>query len=429
MNEQQRVPSAGSPSADLPGSAERRGTYLRRNVKKSATATVAGLTVIGSIVFVMPAATGLTAAAPTLTTPASVSSSLEGDVEAAKRKLKEATRAVDAAEKRVDDTEAKLPAANEQLAKAEAALAEANAAADRAAAAVAQAQEQVKTQKAHVDEARTRMDELKNRIAAIARQNYINGQESIELSLLLDARDATDFAAQMEGIRRAARGNDQIFVQLTRLQEELAARLAELKAFEDEAERQEAIVSQKRNEAANARDKAAAAKTEIARLVAASKAALDESLRLRADVKKQYEALQEKLMAASGVAAAKGTGRTAREALAWALKWVGGGSHYDGLCLGFVDDAYDPQGSRMPTAIAQWYRAKKAGVAHPGDRTPPVGAQMFWWSPNSARHIAMYAGGGMVITTGAFGGRVGLRTVEDMDGWGPYLGWAEAYYD
>ena len=35
----------------------------------------------------------------------------------------------------------------------------------------------------------------------------------------------------------------------------------------------------------------------------------------------------------------------------------------------------------------------------------------------------------MVITTGAFGGRVGLRTQEDMDAWGPYLGWADAYYD
>jgi hypothetical protein len=273
------------------------------------------------------------------------------------------------------------------------------------------------------------MDELKAKIAAIARQNYINGNESVELGLLLEARDPADFATQVEAIKRTARGNDVIFEQLAVLQAQLAETLAQLKALEQQVVNQERVAQDRRDDANRQRNSAANARAEIARLIEVSKNSLAQSLELRGQVKKQYEELQARLMAASGIANAKGTGRNAQQALAWAMKWVGGGSRYDGLCLGFVDDAYDPKGGRMPTAISQWYRAKRAGVAHPGDRTPPVGAQMFWWSGNAARHIGMYAGGGMVITTGAFGGRVGLRTQEDMDAWGPYLGWADAYYD
>ncbi|MFA7266389.1 MAG: hypothetical protein WC054_08765 [Candidatus Nanopelagicales bacterium] len=400
------------------------GAKLGRRASRSVAVSLVSLTLIATGGIASPAIS----VAPQ-TAPAVAPASLKDDVEAAKVKLTQATKAVDAAEKRVDDAQGKLPAANDALAKAEAKFAQAQAAAEAAAEQVRLAEAEVAAQKVKVAEARERMEALKQKIAGIARQNYINGNESVELSLLLDAQDAADFAAQMEAIRRTARGNDAVFEQLTTLQAALADTLATLKDLEQQAQDQAAIASERRNDANNARNSAAAAKAEIARLIEVSKNSLAESLRLRGEVKRQYEALQAKLMAASGIARTKGTGRNAQQALAWAMKWVGGGSHYDGLCLGFVDDAYDPAGGRLPTAIAQWYRAKRVGVAHPGDRTPPVGAQMFWWSPNAARHIAMYAGGGMVITTGAYGGRVGLRTIEDMDSWGPYLGWADAYYD
>lgn len=423
MKHEPREPQP-TPGADDAGCAPRPGSGLRRRIVRPVAVSLVSLTLLATAGIATPALSAIpqvnAATAPT---------ALKDDVEAAKAKLKEATKAVDAAEKRVDEAQGKLPAANDALARAEAKFAQAQAAAEAAAAQVVVAQAQVDAQKVKVAQARERMEALKLKIAGIARQNYINGHESVELSLLLEAKDAADFAAQLEGIRRTARGNDAIFEQLTTLQAELADTLAQLKTLEQKAQDQAKAASESRNDANAARNSAAAAKAEIARLIEVSKNSLAESLRLRGEVKKQYEALQAKLMAASGIAQTKGTGRNAQQALAWALKWVGGGSHYDGLCLGFVDDAYDPKGGRLPTAIAQWYRAKRAGVAHPGDRTPPVGAQMFWWSPNSARHIAMYAGGGMVITTGAFGGRVGLRTMEDMDSWGPYLGWADAYYD
>ena len=33
-----------------------------------------------------------------------------------------------------------------------------------------------------------------------------------------------------------------------------------------------------------------------------------------------------------------------------------------------------------------------------------------------------------MLTTGAYGGKVGLVTMKHLDGYGPYLGWAEACY-
>ena len=101
-------------------------------------------------------------------------------------------------------------------------LAKAQAAAAAAAAAADAARAQVAAQKLKVAEAQQRMNDLKAKIAAIARQNYINGNESVELGLLLDARDPADFATQVEAIKRTARGNDVIFEQLAALQAQLA---------------------------------------------------------------------------------------------------------------------------------------------------------------------------------------------------------------
>jgi hypothetical protein len=123
-----------------------------------------------------------------------------------------------------------------------------------------------------------------------------------------------------------------------------------------------------------------------------------------------------------------GTGRSARSAVAWALSQVGTGWDYHNQCLRFVDDAYDVSHSRMGTAVSQYYRALDAGYAHPGNRNPPVGAQVFWQTSNPARHIAIYAGGGMVISTDAANGAIGFVPMSTLDRWGPYLGWATPYY-
>lgn len=127
--------------------------------------------------------------------------------------------------------------------------------------------------------------------------------------------------------------------------------------------------------------------------------------------------------------APRGTGRGAAQAVALLRSWAEQGrGGYSGLCLGLADDAYAAS-NRVGSAIEQWYRAVRAGVASPRSKEVPVGAQMFWWTPNAARHIATYVGGGYVVTNvTSEGGIVKLVPAVQLDAWGPYLGWAHPNY-
>lgn len=127
----------------------------------------------------------------------------------------------------------------------------------------------------------------------------------------------------------------------------------------------------------------------------------------------------------SAVMRCNNCGRTAHQAARILAGWVGRGGYKSG-CLRLADDAYDPPGGRIGRAIDQWYRAKDHGYAHPGDRNPPVGAQLFWWSSNPARHVATYVGGGQVVMNDS-NGVVAMLPAAAVN-YGPYLGWAEPYY-
>jgi hypothetical protein len=123
-----------------------------------------------------------------------------------------------------------------------------------------------------------------------------------------------------------------------------------------------------------------------------------------------------------------GTSYTAKEAAArlvgWARSGMGG---YHNQCLRLADDAFGAKGPRTTTALAQWSRAKGAGVAHPGSTDIPVGAQMFWETSHPAGHIAVYVGNGKVVTN-VPGGAVEIVPWRELNEWGPYLGWANPYY-
>ena len=122
-----------------------------------------------------------------------------------------------------------------------------------------------------------------------------------------------------------------------------------------------------------------------------------------------------------------GTAHTAKEAVArlkaWANQGMGG---YPDQCLRLADDAYGAS-ARTTTALAQWGRAKSAGVAHPGSKDIPVGAHMFWQTSHPAGHIATYVGDGKVVTNMP-GGSVEIVDWHELNEWGPYLGWANPYY-
>lgn len=119
--------------------------------------------------------------------------------------------------------------------------------------------------------------------------------------------------------------------------------------------------------------------------------------------------------------------RTGMDAINWGRQKIGS-TEYPGLCLTFVDDSFAPTGGRQPYAIDQWNRANSAGYGHSGDRNPPVGAQVFWWTSDPARHIAIATPDGKTLTTGLPGDVVGEVPLSQLDSWGPYIGWAPPYY-
>lgn len=350
-------------------------------------------------------------------------------VDQLRTKIKAASKAVSESKEAVAATERKIPVAQAKVSSAQAKEASAL---DRQREAEKQhkaALEKVRAQQKRIDAVKAEIAKIQLRIAAIARHNYISGAENQELDILLESQDPAEFAIGMESVRRVARSNANLFDEAEQLKRELNKQMRTLEQLERAAQ-------DKANEAANHarqaqinRAEAEAAKRQVESLLAEQKSELANGRKLLNKVREQYDELMARLGAPRGYAkGGKGVSRSPKEAVAWAMQFVGNGAYYDNLCLKFVDDAYGATGGRVGRAIDQWYRAKAAGKAHPGDRNPPVGAHVFWWSNNDARHIALYAGGGMIISTGADYNRVGLVPWSYFDGYGPYLGWAEPYY-
>ncbi len=348
------------------------------------------------------------AAAAVVTTHAP-GKAIDRKVRTAKARLVAASAALSRANAALDNASAKLPTARAAVAKATAAVAAAQQAEAQAQQQLAVAQREVDAQNARIAVVQKRIDALVLQIGALARQAYVTGGEQTTLALLLQTKDLQSFAAHLESERRTARNNGNLFGQAEQARTELANQLQLLE---------------------QTKAKAAAEQEKAATLAAARAAAAQSAQSNRASVRRVYGKLLAQQDRAYGRVriGSSGTQRTPKQAVAWAMGMVGGGSQYNGLCLGFVDDAYGATGARQPRAIDQWYTAKGAGKGHPGDRNPPVGAQVFWASNNPARHIAIYIGGGMVISTGVDSGRVGIVPMSFLDGYGPYIGWAEAYY-
>lgn len=142
---------------------------------------------------------------------------------------------------------------------------------------------------------------------------------------------------------------------------------------------------------------------------------------------KQGEERERRRAARSGGLRTYGTTHSAEEAVTRLKQWADQGTGgYPDQCLRLADDAYGA-GARTTTALAQWARAKDAGVAHPDGREIPVGAQMFWRTSSPAGHIATYVGDGKVVTNMP-GGSVRMVKWQKLNEWGPYLGWANPYY-
>lgn len=148
----------------------------------------------------------------------------------------------------------------------------------------------------------------------------------------------------------------------------------------------------------------------------------------KGDPKKRKAATKRSSRAAGVSMRTRGTRFGPNTAVKRLERWAKRGTRgYHNQCLRLADNAYQPKGNRTGTALSQWHRAKRKGFAHPGNRRPPVGAQMFWRTSNPAGHIATYVGNGKAVTNMP-GGAVKKINWKKMNSWGRYLGWAEPYY-
>jgi hypothetical protein len=102
-----------------------------------------------------------------------------------------------------------------------------------------------------------------------------------------------------------------------------------------------------------------------------------------------------------------------------------GSANWEWLCDGLVARAYGYRGSGEGTAFEHYQDLSGRGLIH-RDRNIPTGAMVFF-GPNDgngkAGHVMMNVGGDQYISN-AIHGRVGYTTLENVERWSPYLGWA-----
>jgi hypothetical protein len=91
--------------------------------------------------------------------------------------------------------------------------------------------------------------------------------------------------------------------------------------------------------------------------------------------------------------------------------------------------------SGYASAAEEWEAMVVSGNAHLGDRHPPVGALLFWDTDGPFGHVAVYVGGGQIVSNDvadAVPGEGGVYLVDVSaveTRWGAtYLGWAPPIY-
>lgn len=153
--------------------------------------------------------------------------------------------------------------------------------------------------------------------------------------------------------------------------------------------------------------------------------------------------------AAPTVASAQSSGtggapQDAESAVAVALSYVGATTGWAGLCDRLACRAYGYANSGYPTAAAHWRAMVQEGMAHPGDRCPPLGSFVFYDTGRPAGHVSIVVKASpscdldatLVTSNGTYDHRTGysggvyLTTAGYLADWalrggGRYLGWSE----
>jgi hypothetical protein len=124
----------------------------------------------------------------------------------------------------------------------------------------------------------------------------------------------------------------------------------------------------------------------------------------------------------------RGNPRSCQNAIRWALAQSDGPAVWHRKCLHFVAEAYGWTASGIPNAAAFWADAPNK---HPNDPNPPAGALVFWSTTGPDGHVAISAGGGMVVSNDIAGaGTVATVPLTQIttEWHAAYLGWAQPFF-
>ncbi|MCI0689984.1 MAG: hypothetical protein L0Y54_22515, partial [Sporichthyaceae bacterium] len=88
--------------------------------------------------------------------------------------------------------------------------------------------------------------------------------------------------------------------------------------------------------------------------------------------------------------------RTPAEAIAYARAATLGPGIWYRRCLAFTARSYGWHHSGSPTALSHWLTLP-AAYRHPGERTIPAGA-ILYWNIGAAGHAALYLGNGLIAS-------------------------------
>lgn len=123
--------------------------------------------------------------------------------------------------------------------------------------------------------------------------------------------------------------------------------------------------------------------------------------------------------------------RSTADAIKWARREADSGSlEWYRWCLKFVAQSYGWTSAGSPLAIGHYW-SMPSTMRHNRDRTPPVGALMYWSTDSEAGHVALYVGNGEIASNDIREpGRISIVPATDIESkWGAtYQGWAPPYF-
>lgn len=352
-------------------------------------------------------ATYAPAVSPHLRPPATP---IDDQIEAANSRLAVAKAALARTQQTLDDAVAQLPQAKQRVQQALAQVEQARAAEVRARAAYADAQRAVFVARKQIEKTQGQIDVLKARIQTLAREVYTSGGEYQEIEILLESREPSDFALQLNAVRRQSRSNSTTLGDIARLKAELDAKLIELAGLERAAQESQADADANAASAEASSVRAAAAQQQVERLIAQREGAVAEANANRAKLRTIYlgllaeqRRLAEEAARKKEIGSAAWTGQegAAAHAVKFALSQVGhryntnGGTGPTYGCNGFTWRAWREAGSKWPLLMAQDQSTSNYTQRVPLANAKP-GDVIFWrmnngtdWRANAIDHVGL----------------------------------------